>query len=440
MLTRFILAALAIALVSAKAAEVHYHYHFDSAEDDSSSDNTKVEMKGYNSVCRARVLRRFKRCQRRANRQADPIDRNSALATCNDELVENQSKCAARRLFSADDHLSWCTIKASTARTSCLTRAYLSLSEKAREDKKKLCYSAESDSLAQCQAQADKEEAEKRDGEQKKEAASKAALQAKLNVDAAAQKIKDAQDDKERSKAAIKAADQDAEDSKEEKKLAEKQKKLADKRKKHADAHLTWCTFKASADRSACKTKAYFGFDKQARASNLKACENAYVGKVNACNSKHLAAPSASAVVAVNRLLNGTDKHRSWCTMKNSSNRAFCRSKAFFNTDAKKRKDAFDRCELNFNVGRNQCDSKHLFRVMARNLPEDKHASFCTISAKNAQFWCKAGSSLTWDKTKRDAKTRSCEDAYKKSLETCANNTKTTTTKQTQVSTKVSAN
>jgi len=116
--------------------------------------------------------------------------------------------------------------------------------------------------------------------------------------------------------------------------------------------HKSWCTFKAAAGRTWCKTKA-LSFNAANRNAGFIACDNAYNLNVAQCAQRRLMKDFEKAIQSGNA-------HEGWCEFKNRSQWLWCKATKAINLNTQARTAALAQCDANYNAGNAACQNAKL--------------------------------------------------------------------------------
>lgn len=366
MLGKLIGVFLTIALVSAKAAEIHYHYHFDEAPNTDAdvrlySQPADVQTQvavdgavedgdysnGYDSVCRSRVIRASKKCLRRANRIADPLNRSASVTDCHETFAHDQTKCLVSHLGS-DKHESWCSFKSSTDLSFCNAKAYLNRDANVRANAFNKCQADNNARLNSCglvaaqkhltspyiATEVDKHlswctfnAATKRSYCRTSAYFSFSHISRNNSLNACETQYTNAVN-------ACNAAHPGA--------TVHAQRMLI-----QADKHNSWCTFQADSSNALCQTKALATIDPTQRTNALNACSAEYQLNTNKCSVTQL-------MKSMRRNL-ADDQHLSWCTFKTSNTQFWCKARSSLKWKKEEREAGLSACNDIYTSGLKNC-------------------------------------------------------------------------------------
>lgn len=124
--------------------------------------------------------------------------------------------------------------------------------------------------------------------------------------------------------------------------------------------HKSWCTFKAAAGRTWCKTKA-LSFNAANRNAGFIACDNAYNLSVAQCAQRRLMKDFEKAIQSGNA-------HEGWCEFKNRSQWLWCKATKSINLNAQARSAALAQCDANYNAGNAACQNAKLLAAPSVNV------------------------------------------------------------------------
>ena len=131
---------------------------------------------------------------------------------------------------------------------------------------------------------------------------------------------------------------------------------------------------------------------------------------VQACPKRRLEEESEDLTVSV-------QKHKSWCSFKAGSAKAWCKTKAVATTNSVKRKINLANCDYSYNLAVQACPKRRLDQLLESGA--EKHKSWCTFKAFSNKNWCKT-KSLSFNSVNRNNGMKACDNAYNMAVAQCA--------------------